>query len=86
MIYINISISISFFLKSNLINALVLGQKLLPKPVRSCDPPLSLAPRNHHVLTDDDVADVKDEDNGDDVEDEEEEAVLLWVTLEGCTV
>lgn len=43
----------------------------------SCDPPLSLAPRNRQVLTDEDEEDVDDMED----EDEEEEDVLLWVTL-----
>ncbi|XP_053500471.1 RILP-like protein 1 isoform X1 [Ictalurus furcatus] len=54
------------------------AQNLLSKPVLSRDPPLSLAPHNHQVLTDEDEAGVEDED---DVEDEEEEAVLLWEAL-----
>ncbi|KAK3550194.1 hypothetical protein QTP86_021232 [Hemibagrus guttatus] len=42
---------------------------------QSCNPPLSLALRNRHVLTDDNAAEVEDED------DVEEEAVLLWEAL-----
>ncbi|XP_058268367.1 RILP-like protein 1 isoform X1 [Hemibagrus wyckioides] len=55
------------------------AQNLFSELKQSCNPPLSLAPRNRHVLTDDNAVEVDDED---DVEDDvEEEAVLLWEAL-----